>query len=83
MGGASSVAPSTMRHGGHSHAKRHSDTFDKVGMKKEIRGILKDTGAAGMLKTKGEIGDIVRLGLLLKFVLHWFCIHVPRSGFCC
>ena len=47
MGGASSIAPSTMRHGGHGHAERHSVTFDEVGMKKEIRGILKDTGAAG------------------------------------
>ena len=36
-----------MRHGGHGHAKRHSVTFDEVGIEKEIRGILKDTGAAG------------------------------------
>ena len=31
-----------------------------------------------MLKTKGENGDGARLGILLKFVLCWLCMHIHR-----
>ena len=68
-GGASSIAHSVTRCGGHGHAKRHSIMFEEVGMKKEIRGILEVWVPLGMLKTKGESGDLVRLGQLLKFIL--------------